>query len=175
MAKLTFASIENYLSPYRSAGRRIKTILLEQIVADQDIRSPFLMLSRFFMRLKSADSILEKIERKGLAVQSTVEIGQKIDDLLGFRIITSNLDELHVLDQFLSERFTVHAWRDMVDPPENMDIDQSNTNYLSQVASSRSLSRFSYGLFYSIAGPAAHFISFIRLSLSGLCNRSGIW
>ena len=24
MAKLTFASIENYLSPYRSAGRRIR-------------------------------------------------------------------------------------------------------------------------------------------------------
>ena len=45
---------------------------------------------------------------------------------------------------------------------ENMDIDQSNTNYLSQVASSRSLSRFSYGLFYSIAGPAA--LRFLSLS-----------
>ena len=111
MPLFTSAEIEQFLLPQRMARRLILTSLLEYIVSSECLTNPFLLLSRLFVRLKSADSILEKIQRKGLIVRSVPEIGQVMDDLLGFRIITENLEELWAIDQFLMETFEVMVER----------------------------------------------------------------
>jgi ppGpp synthetase/RelA/SpoT-type nucleotidyltranferase len=81
------------------------------------LKNKFLLLSRLFTRLKSADSILEKIRRKNLTVHSVSEIGQVMDDLLGLRIITEDLEELWAFDKFLTNSFEVRTRLDKIDPP----------------------------------------------------------
>jgi ppGpp synthetase/RelA/SpoT-type nucleotidyltranferase len=117
MTSLTLAEIEQSLLSYRVARRLVRTLLLEYIVSSERLTNPFLLLSRLFIRLKSADSVLEKIQRKGLVVQSVSEIGQVMDDLLGFRIITENLEELWALDQFLTVNFEVKSRTDKINSP----------------------------------------------------------
>jgi len=114
MTFLTPAEIEQSLLPYRINRRFVCTLVLEYIISAKNLMNPFLLLSRLFVRLKSADSILEKIRRKGLVVNTVSDIGKVMHDLLGFRIITDNLEDLWAFDQFLTTSFEVKSRTDTV-------------------------------------------------------------
>lgn len=116
MTSLTFTEIEQSLLPYRIARRLLCNLVLEYVVSSKHLTNPFLLLSRLFIRLKSADSILEKIHRKGLIVNTVSDIGQLMHDLLGFRIITDNMEELSEFDQFLTTTFEVKSRTDTIGP-----------------------------------------------------------
>lgn len=117
MTQFTYSQIEMSLFDHRIARRSIQTLLLEHIVTSKELKNKFLLLSRLFVRLKSADSILEKIRRKNLAVHSVSEIRQVMDDLLGLRIITEDLGELWAFDNFLTSSFEVKSRTDKIDLP----------------------------------------------------------
>jgi len=104
--------IERALLPFRIGRRLILRILLSTIVEEPRFVNPFLMLSRIFVRIKSADSIAEKIKRKGLAIDSADEIPAKMPDILGFRVITEDLNELEVFRDFLTSTFRVEVEQD---------------------------------------------------------------
>jgi ppGpp synthetase/RelA/SpoT-type nucleotidyltranferase len=118
MQSFPLAEIEQSLLPYRVARRLVRSKLLEHIISSDHLTNPFLLLSRLFIRLKSADSILEKIQRLGLSLSSVSDIGQVMDDLLGFRIITEDLEELWALDQFLTVNFEVKSRLDRINSPD---------------------------------------------------------
>ncbi len=118
MASLAPGEIEQALLPYRIGRRAVSGVISEYIVSCEDLTDPFLLLSRLFIRLKSADSILEKIHRKNLAVSTVSDIGQVMDDLLGFRIITDNLEELWAFDRFLQADFDVQSRVDTINSPD---------------------------------------------------------
>jgi len=113
------SDIEKALLPFRSGRRRVLDKFLHRIAEGDGIADPFLMFSRFFVRIKSADSILEKIKRKGIVIANTAEIPEKIPDILGFRIIAENMDELKAIERFLTESFEVVSRSDQtVEPTE---------------------------------------------------------
>jgi ppGpp synthetase/RelA/SpoT-type nucleotidyltranferase len=99
--------VEGSLKEFRVGRSLILKRILESVIESSDIYNKFLILSRIFCRLKSADSILEKIERKGLEIKDVNEIPVKLPDILGFRIITSNIDELYSIDKILTDDFKV--------------------------------------------------------------------
>jgi ppGpp synthetase/RelA/SpoT-type nucleotidyltranferase len=68
---------------------------------------PFLALSRFFCRLKSADSIVEKLRRKRIEFHDPRDLLKEMPDILGFRIIVANQQELHAVDAFLRTTFEI--------------------------------------------------------------------
>lgn len=118
MALLAPGEIEQALLPYRIGRRVVSGVISEYIVSCEDLTDPFLPLSRLFIRLKSADSILEKIHRKNLAVSTVSDIGHVMDDLLGFRIVTGSLEELWTFDRFLQADFDVQSRVDTINSPD---------------------------------------------------------
>jgi ppGpp synthetase/RelA/SpoT-type nucleotidyltranferase len=118
MTLLSHSEIELSLLQHRTARRHIKDLVIGYLVSDESILNPFLALTRLFIRLKSADSILEKINRKKLDVQSVEQISLVMNDLIGFRIITESLEELWAVDRFLSSRFEVTARSERIRVPD---------------------------------------------------------
>jgi ppGpp synthetase/RelA/SpoT-type nucleotidyltranferase len=111
---LSASEIEESLLPFRAGRRLVLDKLLQRIAQGDGLVNPFLLLSRFFVRIKSADSILEKIRRKGIVITHPSEISQKLPDILGFRIITENIDEMETIDRFLNEQFEIVSRLDKV-------------------------------------------------------------
>ena len=126
MAPLAPGDIEQALLPYRIGRRVVSSVISEYIVSCEDLTDPFLLLSRLFIRLKSADSILEKIHRKNLAVSTVSDIGQVMDDLLGFRIITGNLEDLWAFDRFLQASFDVRSRIDTINSADQFGYRSSS-------------------------------------------------
>ena len=77
-----------------------------------------LLMSRIFCRVKSADSILEKIKRKGIFLDSLEQIPTIITDILGFRVIVDTPLELQSLDQMISQYFEVTSRLDEANAPK---------------------------------------------------------
>lgn len=111
------SDIENVLLPFRSCRRIVLDDILTRIIRGDGIPNTFLTLSRMFVRIKSADSILEKMERKGITVASASEIPKEMNDLLGFRIIVENLEEVHLIQRFIEDRFEVTSRQDQLEHP----------------------------------------------------------
>src|SRR5574341_978516 len=114
MTLLSIPEIEKNLLPFRIGRRLVLDKLLTLIIRGEGVLNPFLILTRFFGRLKSADSILEKIKRMGIIIADVAEITEKITDILGFRIITENVDELYTIEQFLNTQFEVVSRQDQM-------------------------------------------------------------
>jgi ppGpp synthetase/RelA/SpoT-type nucleotidyltranferase len=91
--------------------------LVEQLLSGQVCSEPFVALSRFFCRLKSADSIVEKLTRKGIQVGSAAEIPGRMPDILGFRIIVADSTELNAVDKFIRDQFEVLSRQDRTGVP----------------------------------------------------------
>jgi len=117
MALLSIPEIEQSLFPFRVGRRLILDKLLQRIVQDDSLVNPFLVISRLFVRLKSADSVLEKIKRQGITINNTSELPQKLPDILGFRIITEKTSELKTIDRFLNDHFEVVSRLDYLTQP----------------------------------------------------------
>jgi len=117
MITLSNSDIERAFLKFRVGRRLIIDKLLEEVINGEGITKRFLMLSRFFCRLKSADSVLEKINRKGIIISDVSDIPTKVPDILGFRIITENIDELRAIDKFLKNNFEVVSRLDMIAEP----------------------------------------------------------
>lgn len=113
----SISEIERALFPFRKVRRLVLIRLLERLAQEKGIQQPLLTISRLFCRLKSADSVLEKIQRKNIAVDDASEIPGRITDLLGFRIIAENIHELQLIDRFLTEEFEVKTRHDKVKRP----------------------------------------------------------
>jgi ppGpp synthetase/RelA/SpoT-type nucleotidyltranferase len=104
--------IEQALLTFRIGRRVVLRRVLSLIVESGLFADPFLMLSRLFIRIKSADSIAEKIRRKGLTINSADEIPGKMPDILGVRVITEDLIELQVFRELLESSFRVEGERE---------------------------------------------------------------
>jgi ppGpp synthetase/RelA/SpoT-type nucleotidyltranferase len=117
MTSLTFAEIENAQFAYRQARRPIQREILHFLLTNSQIIDPFWALNRMFVRLKSAESIVEKINRKHLAVQTMADLQRLVRDVLGLRIITGTLAELEAVDGFLQNSFGVVSRKDFVSQP----------------------------------------------------------
>lgn len=118
MITLPFNDIENSLLPFRIGRRLVLDKILEMAATNAEFRELALFLSRMFVRLKSADSILEKINRKKLPVQVPEDIPNVMDDILGFRLIVDNQAELQLLDGFLTGTFEVKSVATQSQNPE---------------------------------------------------------
>jgi ppGpp synthetase/RelA/SpoT-type nucleotidyltranferase len=121
-----FDEVENSLLPFRIGRRLILDQILEVLATGIEIREPALFLSRMFVRLKSADSILEKIKRKKLPVQTPEDIPAVMDDILGFRLIVENQAELRSLDTFLTRTFEVKS---IAKQPQNRQFGGQSIDY----------------------------------------------
>jgi ppGpp synthetase/RelA/SpoT-type nucleotidyltranferase len=117
---LSVEQIERGLLPFRAGMRRALDDLLRVLTASERLGPPYPLASRFFGRLKSADSVLEKIRRKGLVVDSAADLPRVIPDILGFRIVVDGLDELQALDSALGGAFDVLSRRETVDEPTEL-------------------------------------------------------
>jgi ppGpp synthetase/RelA/SpoT-type nucleotidyltranferase len=84
--------------------------LLKALAGAQGIARPSLLLTRFFCRIKSADSILEKAKRKGIITDSPEQLADKFTDILGIRVIVETPEELLALDRLIGSLFEV-VWR----------------------------------------------------------------
>ena len=126
MDTLKFDDVENSLLPFRVGRRLVFYRILELIENSIEIREPALFLSRLFVRLKSADSILEKIKRKNLPVHSSTDIPVFMDDILGFRLIAENQNELLFLDRFLTSEFKVKL---VLHQTPNQQFGEQSINY----------------------------------------------
>jgi ppGpp synthetase/RelA/SpoT-type nucleotidyltranferase len=110
-------AVEEALLPYRTCRRLVLGDILEQITRGGGVANTFLAISRLFVRVKSADSILEKMERKGITVADASEIPARMTDILGFRIIVENIEELRAIQRFVEAKFEVSSRRDQVEHP----------------------------------------------------------
>jgi ppGpp synthetase/RelA/SpoT-type nucleotidyltranferase len=126
MDTLQFEDVELSLLPFRVGRRLILDQILEMAASGLEIQEPALFLSRLFVRLKSADSILEKIKRKKLPVRVPGDIPTVMDDILGFRLIVENQAELRFLDKFLNRTFEVKS---VVDQPQNHSFGGQSIDY----------------------------------------------
>ena len=113
----SYLEIEQALSPLRDGRRLIMRTLLDQITSGNVCSDPFVMLSRFFCRLKSADSIVEKLNRKRIEVKDASEIPERLPDVLGFRIIVANSHELTAIDDFMKAGFELVERQDRTATP----------------------------------------------------------
>ena len=126
MPAMNFSDVENSLLHFRIGRRLILDRILELADVSAEIQYPALFLSRLFVRLKSADSIVEKIKRKNLPIKSADEIPNFIDDLLGLRIIVENEAELQFLDRFLTHEFKVKA---RLDHAQDLELGNRTIDY----------------------------------------------
>jgi ppGpp synthetase/RelA/SpoT-type nucleotidyltranferase len=117
MTDLSIADIEQSLLIFRASRRVIVRDLASRLVCEPAIRNPFLLVSRLFIRLKSADSVLEKMRRKGISISHPGELVDKIPDVLGARIIVETAEELHAVDEMLRQTFEVDSCVDHVRSP----------------------------------------------------------
>jgi len=101
------SDVEEVLLLFRTCRRVVLNDIVQRVGRGEGIRNPFLTLSRLFARVKSADSVLEKMGRKGITVAAASEIPQKITDILGFRIIVESAEEAQVIQRFLEDSFEV--------------------------------------------------------------------
>ena len=85
MNPLNATEIENSLLPFRIGRRKVLQILVNQLASSNTVASPLQALSRLFVRMKSADSIVEKVKRKGIVVASVAELPRNIPDILAAR------------------------------------------------------------------------------------------
>jgi ppGpp synthetase/RelA/SpoT-type nucleotidyltranferase len=118
--RISLDAVEETLLPFRVARRYILNHLLPLLLQDGAIADPFLLATRFFVRLKSADSILEKVARKGIALSNVTEIPQKMTDILGFRVIASDINELNNLDRLLTSNFEVVSRESSIHRPDEI-------------------------------------------------------
>jgi ppGpp synthetase/RelA/SpoT-type nucleotidyltranferase len=117
MTELSISEIEKSLYIFRIGRSLILKKILEVISINNQLNEKFLIMARLFCRLKSADSILEKINRKKLEINDVLELPQKMQDILGFRIITSNMYELKIIDQLLLNEFELINKIDRIKEP----------------------------------------------------------
>jgi ppGpp synthetase/RelA/SpoT-type nucleotidyltranferase len=113
MKELSFGNIERANSVFRVARKPIQTRILEFLCGDTRIADPFAAINRMFVRVKSADSILEKITRKRLAVETIKDLQRMVTDVLGMRVITGTLDELDAVDSYLQNSFEIKSRVDL--------------------------------------------------------------
>jgi ppGpp synthetase/RelA/SpoT-type nucleotidyltranferase len=107
LSALAYADVENALLPFRAGRRIILAKIREALVRGELASNSFLFLSRMFCRIKSADSICEKIRRKRLPISSTTDIQLQMVDILGFRLLAETLEELGTIDRYLCHIFEV--------------------------------------------------------------------
>ena len=82
-------------------------VLLGCLAERDACADPFLALSRFFCRLKSADSIVDKARRKGIEIRGPKDVSERMTDILGFRIIVADQKELRAFDALFRQAFEV--------------------------------------------------------------------
>lgn len=117
MTQFNLESIEDSLLNFRKGRRLVLAVFMDYFFSQPQLTNPFLLLSRMFCRLKSADSIVEKINRKKIEITGIEDIPKKIPDVLGIRIITDNPSELALIDRFITQRFDVAGRVDNVQSP----------------------------------------------------------
>ena len=81
----SYLEIEHALCGVREGRCLIMKSLVDHISCGNVCAEPFLAISRFFCRLKSADSIVEKLKRKGIQTRDASGIPDRIPDALGFQ------------------------------------------------------------------------------------------
>ncbi|HEY1754331.1 MAG TPA: RelA/SpoT domain-containing protein [Bryobacteraceae bacterium] len=107
MITLSYREIEESLAGFREGRQLIVPVLLGGLADRRACADRFLALSRFFCRLKSADSIVEKARRKGIDIDAPKDISDRMTDILGFRVIVTDQRELRAIDAFLRETFEI--------------------------------------------------------------------
>jgi ppGpp synthetase/RelA/SpoT-type nucleotidyltranferase len=107
MTQLSLSEVEQALLSFRVGRRIVLDKVLEEVARSDEIAQPFVLLSRLFARLKSADSILEKIKRKGIVIRSVLDLPEKVPDVLGFRVILETQKELRAIDSIFRGTFDV--------------------------------------------------------------------
>jgi len=118
MSELSFRAIEDALFPFRVGRRLVLGRLLERITRAQSGMDPWRIVTRLFARVKSADSLIEKARRKKLVIKTPADVVTQFSDVLGFRIIADDRDELHHLRQLLEDGFEVVARRECAEDPD---------------------------------------------------------
>lgn len=91
----SFASIRALMSRYRCAMMEVETkfkVLNEQFSLQNDRNH----IESIRTRLKSMDSILEKLQRKGLPI-SLASVEENLNDVAGVRVICPFVDDIYVL------------------------------------------------------------------------------
>jgi ppGpp synthetase/RelA/SpoT-type nucleotidyltranferase len=117
MTSPSYLDIEQALRKLRGGRRVVLKCLIDHLVSGNVCAEPFLALSRFFCRLKSADSIVEKLKRKGIQGGRASEIVNRMPDILGFRVIVANSHELSAMDEFIRSRFEILSQQDRTRVP----------------------------------------------------------
>jgi hypothetical protein len=117
MTTLAYQDIEESLLSFREGRQLIMPVLLGCLAERDACADPFLALSRFFCRLKSADSILEKARRKGIEIRGPKDVSERMTDILGFRIIVTDQKELRAVDAFFRQAFEVTEVEDRNETP----------------------------------------------------------
>lgn len=185
MTQLSLSEVEHALLFFRTGRRLVLERLLQQLIRAKQVAQPFLLFSRLFGRLKSGDSILEKIKRKGIDIQSPAEIPDKIPDVLGFRVIVESPDELDAVDSILEESFDIVSRTDRTEAPDefggrgieySLRYSSDGTSYPFEVQSRTYLQHYwaarSFHLFHKQPRDAALAHKDALLELSELLQRA---
>jgi putative GTP pyrophosphokinase len=117
MDNLNVSQIEKACLSFRIGRSIILKKIISLLTQDQRIKDPYLTLSHLFCRLKSADSVLEKIKRKKIQINDISEIPVKIPDILGMRIIAETPEELSAVDSMVRNTFEVQSCADKIKNP----------------------------------------------------------
>src|SRR5581483_3613005 len=99
------SDVEHALLPYRQIRRHVVDTLVTMVSVSTAINNPFMVLSRLFCRVKSADSILEKAKRKNIPLRDVSALPDLMTDVLGARVIVETLAELNAIDQAVTRHF----------------------------------------------------------------------
>ena len=118
-AKELLQSLRSTMSCYQCALMEVETkfkVLNERFSLDHE-RNPIVMIKT---RIKCAESIREKLQRKGLPlIPSSLE---KLDDIAGIRVICSFVDDIYMLSDCLLQQddiFLINKKDYIKNPKEN--------------------------------------------------------
>lgn len=104
----------DFLLPYEQAVSEIK-LKLENVAKQYEALNKHCPVEVIEGRVKSVGSILQKAERKGIPLE---EIGEKIEDIAGLRIICRFVEDIEKITQMIYDReafdMTVLAERDYI-------------------------------------------------------------
>ena len=104
MSTLRLSEIENALLSFRTARGVAMRLLTQDLLQSGVVSHPALFLARFFCRLKSADSILEKMCRTQCSTINLFALPNLTTDVLGFRLIVEDPNEMQAVDRFLKKQ-----------------------------------------------------------------------
>ncbi|MDL2248135.1 GTP pyrophosphokinase family protein [Tyzzerella sp. OttesenSCG-928-J15] len=89
-----------FLQPYEQVVAEIK-LKLENVAAQYEIAHKHCPIEQIDGRVKSVSSILEKANRKGVPLE---ELGNKIEDIAGIRIICRFVEDIEKIVDMIRER-----------------------------------------------------------------------